>query len=149
MTSLPLDPSAAVALGLAGTAMPFAGSADAEAERWLRILRVHGDASLILSSVGFTEAPREEPGAQSAPPETPGGEAEKDELERIRLAASEAAAQRGAHAVDTSDLLVAVARVYGDAFDRVLQAHGASREQVFELLDLESAANAPAQPDHE
>ena len=30
-------------LGIASTAMPFALTADEEAEHWLRVLRLHGD----------------------------------------------------------------------------------------------------------
>ena len=140
MSALPLDRSAAVALGLAGTALPFAGSAEAEAERWLRILRVHGEASLILSSVGVTEAPQgeREHEAEEHAPRLGGGE--QDAVARVTDAACQRAAKRGADVIDTSDILIAVAEVYGDAFDRALRAHGTSRKEVLELLDVQSSA---------
>ena len=39
---IPLSQDAALVVALAGTAMPFAHSAEDEAERWLRALRLHG-----------------------------------------------------------------------------------------------------------
>jgi hypothetical protein len=134
---LPLDRSAAVAVGLAGTAMPFAGSPEAEAERWLRILRVHGDASVILSSVGVTEAPQAEPEHDSGPPAEGRGDTEQDVLARVTDVARRRAGERGADAVDTSDLLMAVTRVYGDAFDHALRAHGSSRQEVLAVLEAQ------------
>ena len=38
---IPLSQDAALVVALAGTAMPFAHSAEDEAERWLRALRLH------------------------------------------------------------------------------------------------------------
>lgn len=134
-----------MALGIAATAMPFAGSSEAEAERWLRILRMHGDASLILSSLGVTEAPQEgqdqsEPGG-GVP--APGGQAgpEHDAVTRVTEEAERSAAGRGADLVETGDVLLAVARVYGDTFDRVLRAHGTSGEEVLQLLELRCAGS--------
>jgi hypothetical protein len=47
------------------------------------------------------------------------------------------AGQRGARAVDTSDVLVAVMDVYGEDFDRVLRLHGTDRREVLERLGAE------------
>src|SRR5271166_3680271 len=53
------DSDAAMVLGMAATAMPFARSVDAEAERWLRILRLYGDSGTALQGLGVSEAPLE------------------------------------------------------------------------------------------
>jgi hypothetical protein len=127
MTTLPLDKSAAMALGIAATALPFADSAEDESERWLRILRMHGESSRVLSEAGVSEAPREEVGHT--------GHVDEATVERIIDRANACAVRRGGDAVVTSDVLVAVADVYGDAFDRVLHAHGTTREAVLELVD--------------
>ncbi|HYM53874.1 MAG TPA: hypothetical protein VES97_00820, partial [Solirubrobacteraceae bacterium] len=57
MNGLPaLDTDAAMVLGMASTAMPFAHSAEDQAERWLRILRQHGEAGIALQALGVSEA---------------------------------------------------------------------------------------------
>src|SRR2546423_8992159 len=53
------DTDAAMVLGMASTAMPFADTSQAEAERWLRILRLHGEAGTALQALGVSEAPLE------------------------------------------------------------------------------------------
>lgn len=134
MSSLPLDRSAAMALGIAATAMPFAESPDAEAERWLRILRMHGDASLILSSLGVTEAPAGDlhPGDDGG--SEPASAGDEDTVAQVTREAEESARERGTEAVSTRDLLAGVARVYGETFDRVLEGHGTSREELLGVL---------------
>ena len=52
---LPLSTDAAMALGLASTAMPFATSRRAEALRWLRVLRLNGEAARVLDALGIGE----------------------------------------------------------------------------------------------
>ena len=44
-------------VALAGTAMPFAHSAEDEAERWLRALRLHGQVGAPLQALGVGESP--------------------------------------------------------------------------------------------
>jgi hypothetical protein len=133
-----------MALGIAATAMPFAGSASAEAERWLRILRAHGESGLILSSLGVSEAPVDNAAGDAGASE---GQSQSDAAARVHEAAVRHATRRGAGAVSTSDVLAAVIELYGDAFDRVLQAHGTGRDEVAELLDLQSEAGSPAVDD--
>lgn len=137
MSSLPLDRSAAMALGIAATAMPFAGSPDAEAERWLRILRMHGEASLILSSLGVTEAASEDFDGQAHEQGAARPAPSEDAVTQVTGEARRAAQARGADAVGTHDLLAAVSEVYGDAFERVLEGHGTSREELRAILELE------------
>jgi hypothetical protein len=133
-----LAPDAAIVLGLASTAMPFARSPDAEAERWLRILRLHGKAGAVLSAIGVSEAPLDAPSAAGAggPSGAAQGE-ERDAVARVTEHASRIARQRGSDAVGTTDVLFAVMQVYGADFDRVLQAHGADRDEVARRLGVE------------
>lgn len=131
-----------MALGIAATAMPFADSTDAEAERWLRILRMHGEASLILSSLGVTEAPAEESDRDAAAQTS--GSGDGDPVARITEQAVESARHRGAECVTTRDLLSAVADVYGDTFNRVLEVHGTSREELLGILELPAPQDAAA-----
>ena len=53
----PLSQDAALVVAFAGTAMPFAHSAEDEAERWLRALRLHGQVGAALQALGVGEAP--------------------------------------------------------------------------------------------
>jgi hypothetical protein len=132
-----------MALGIAATAMPFAGSREAEAERWLRILRMHGDASLILSSLGVSEAPQEDVSPAQQPIPSTGASAH-DAVALVKGEAERSAAGRGAELVETGDVLLAVLRVYNETFDRVLHAHGTSAEEVRELLELRCGADEEA-----
>ena len=54
---IPLSQDAALVVALAGTAIPFAHSAEDEAERWLRAMRLHGQVGSILQALGVGEAP--------------------------------------------------------------------------------------------
>jgi len=73
----------------------------------------------------------------------PGGSdvSEHDAVTRVTEEAERSAAGRGADLVETGDVLLAVARVYGDTFDRVLRAHGTSGEEVMQLLELRCAGS--------
>ena len=155
-----LAPDAAIVLGLASTAMPFARSPDAEAERWLRILRLHGKAGAVLSAIGVSEAPLDTPTAGGAgEPAAGAGEAggagergggapggEGDAVARVTEHASRIAGQRGSDAIGTTDVLFAVMEVYGADFDRVLQAHGANRDEVVRRLGVEQPEPPSAGP---
>ena len=129
-------------LGMASTAMPFAGSSEAEAERWLRILRLHGQAGVALQALGVSENVLEEPheqlGGEQAGSHQPGG----DTVAEVTAGAVRAAMRRGARAVGTSDVLVAVLDVYGADFDRVLRAHGTDRDEVLERLGVEAPGSS-------
>jgi anti-sigma B factor antagonist len=130
---LALSTDAALVIGLASTALPFADTPAAQAERWLRLLRVHGDAAIALGGLG----PRvgSLPPAQAAPDhgeEAPRGDRER--IESIVRHAEQIAAQRSATAVSTADVLAGVMVEYGPDFDRVLSAYGSDREAVTERL---------------
>ena len=125
------DLDAALVLGMASTAIPFARSREEEAERWLRILRLHGEAGAALQALGVSEAPLEGSGAH----EEPAGQADGgDVVARVGDAAAEGAAQREAQSFTTTDVLVAVIDVYGNDFNQVLRSHGTDRQEVLERL---------------
>lgn len=131
----PLDRTAGLVLGLATTAMPFAGSVDEQAERWLRLLRSYGTASLLLAALGITEHP-------PAPDPVPGDGSRGRPDEMAAEVADEArreASVREARTVNTTDVLSAVLTVYGDSFERALRRHGCEGWQLRELLELERA----------
>jgi hypothetical protein len=128
-------PDAAMALGIASTAMPFARTPEDQAERWLRVLRLHGDAAVALQALGISEEPlRALDGDDRPAPQANATGSQPDAVDRIADGATQIAVSRGAGGVATSDLLLAVMQVYGDDFDRVLQAHGTDRDEVLERL---------------
>jgi hypothetical protein len=139
-TTAMLAPDAAMALGIAATAMPFARTPEGEAERWLRVLRLHGESGIALQALGVSEGPFDtEDGEgherESAVPTTSAaGGAEQDPVALVSEQAVKIAAQRGAGGVGTRDLLLAVMRIYGEEFDRVLRAHGTDRAEVLARL---------------
>jgi hypothetical protein len=135
---IPLSQDAALVLALAGTAMPFAHSAEDEAERWLRALRLHGRVGTVLQALGVGEAPLirepERPGGRATPAHGP------DILDEITRRATELAAGRGAETVATPELLFAVLEVYGKLFDRVLYLRGTSCDELVERLSEAGSA---------
>jgi hypothetical protein len=135
------DTDAAMVLGMAATAMPFARSAEDQAERWLRILRLHGDAGMALQALGVSEGPlegsREGAGADHA---APSFEVAPDVIAAVTDDAVGHASRRGATALGTADVLLAVMDVYGAEFDHVLRVHGTDRSEVLERLRVETAA---------
>ncbi len=137
-------------LGIASTAMPFARTREDQAERWLRLLRQHGEAGAALQALGVGDAPHEtseqgraEADAHARAEADSGG----DVVTEVSDCAAHIAARRGSACVSTVDILLGVMRVYGDAFDRVLRAHGTDSDTVLVLLDAplhEPAAHEPA-----
>jgi hypothetical protein len=139
-----LTPDAALVLGIASTAMPFARTPGAEAERWLRVLRLHGEVGIALQALGVSEAPL---GASSIDKSEPGpggdrdrertgllGGDDRDAVAQVTEHAVQIASRRSAAGVATTDLLMAVMHVYGADFDRVLRAHGTDCDEVLERL---------------
>src|SRR5579884_1799997 len=133
--ALPFCTDAAMALGIASTAMPFATSRRAEALRWLRILRLHGEAARVLCALGVGETPlgdgdRSEIAEAAADTERE----ERDSVAAVSELAVRLARKRAAANVGTGDLLLAAMRFYGPDFDRVLAAHGTDRDEVIARL---------------
>jgi len=139
-THVPLSQDAALVIALVGTALPFSHSAEDEAERWLRALRLHGQVGSTLQALGVGEAPLmtgSEPVDQPAGSPTLGSAV----LERITARAGGLAAQRGAETVGTTDVLFAVLETYGRLFERALYLRGTSREELVERLSAGDRAH--------
>jgi len=136
---IPLSQDAALVVALAGTAIPFAHSAEDEAERWLRAMRLHGQVGSILQALGVGEAPlmtgseHEHSEGHGTPTLGP------DVLEDVTRRAAEFATARDAETIGTPDILFAVFDVYDKLFDRALYLRGTSREELVERLTSASA----------
>ncbi len=124
----PLTADAALTLGIVSTAIPFAESEEDQVERWLRVLRRHGEAGVVLASLGVSESRMHEleNGSDDERSEKDGSEA----IAAVTVRAGRIANQRHATKVATTDVLLAAMQVYGATFDRVLTAHGADIEEV-------------------
>jgi len=131
----PIAQDAAMVLALASTATPFARTLEEEAERWLRILRLSGEVGAALQALGVSEAPLQ-PAAVNGACEH--GDADPIEERDVVLDVTEVAVavarERDASEVSTTDVLMAVMRVYGADFDRVLRAHGVDHDEIIERL---------------
>ena len=134
-SALPFCTDAAMALGLASTALPFATSRRAEALRWLRILRLHGEAARVLCALGVGETPLPDvdPDADEMIPAA--ARSDRDPVTSVCELAVRVARKRGAPSVGTGDILAAVMHFYGSDFDAVLTAHGTDRDEVVGRLD--------------
>jgi len=139
---LGLSQDAAIVIALADTAVPFASSPEDEAERWVRVLRLHGWVGTALQSLGVGEAPLETP-AQPVSirllRKRPLGE---DIVEIVSQRADDFARARGSGAVCTVDVLFALFAVYGKTFDRALYIRGTSREELLERLPADAGVTA-------
>lgn len=136
---LPFSQDAAIVLALAETAIPFASTREDEAERWVRVLRLHGQVGGVLQALGVGEAPLETVAQEpvSRTPRKPGQNVVRD----VAAAAQRYASGRNAKLLGTLDVLFAVFEIYGKSFDRALYVRGATREELLERL----AATADAQ----
>jgi hypothetical protein len=137
MTSFQLSPDAVTVLGLAGTALLFAQSVDEEVERWLRPLRLYGQAGAALQSLGVSEGPLV--ASEQNHPE-PSEDSPSETLHQIAAAASRVSLERGGKTVATLDILLAVMDHYGDAFDRALRCRCSDSAELMSLLDERAAA---------
>ena len=111
--------------------MSFAHSREDEAERWLRVLRMHGRVGETLQALGVPEAPlmtfaRPVPENDSPPTEDP--------VDAICRRSIQMAQTHAADRVGTVDVLFAVLATYGQAFDRALYIRGTSRDELLERL---------------
>jgi len=137
---IPLSQDAAVVLALAGTAMAFSHSAEDEAERWLRAMRMHGRVGQALQALGVGESPllTESEDHSGRPPLGP------KVVDHATARAQDYAFRRNATTVGTTELLFAVMEVYGKMLDRALYRRGASRQELLERLSTLEAESEPA-----
>lgn len=134
-------PDAALVLGIAATAIPFARTPEDEAERWLRVLRLHGEVGVALQALGVSEGSlRDRAGEPVERGSLPEAGEPRDVIALVSERAAHVAADRGAAGIGTVDVLLAVMQVYGTVFERALRAHGADSDEVLERLGAESRA---------
>jgi hypothetical protein len=130
-----LASDAAIVLGIASTAMPFTRTPEDEAERWLRVLRLSGDAGAALQALGVSEGRSfQEPGEGGDRVYTSASAATHDAVEQVTEQAARIARERDSAEIGTTDVLMGVMCVYGAEFDRVLQAHGVDRDDLIEQV---------------
>lgn len=120
--------------------MPFARTPEAILERWLRILRLYGEAGAVLQALGVGEDRLLEPIEGEIPHEHAESASMTDTVNEVASQALEIARGRESDLVTTADLLLAVMRVHDADFDRVLQAHGVEREELMQRLDASLAS---------
>jgi hypothetical protein len=116
--------------------MSFAHSREDEAERWLRVLRMHGRVGETLQALGVPEAPlmtHARPTSMFDSSST-SADAGADPVDAICRRAVRMATARAADRVGTIDILFAVLADYGHAFDRALYIRGTSRDELLERL---------------
>lgn len=142
--ALGLSQDAAIVLALAETAIPFAASIEDEAERWVRVLRLHGQVGEALQALGVGEAPLES-AAQPRAVRILRRRAKGDDIvETVAERAARFARGRRASAIATLDVLFAIFEVYDKAFDRALYIRGTSREELLERLAAGGPVRSPA-----
>jgi hypothetical protein len=90
----------------------------------------------VLGALGVGETPLPDVDPGEADGLVPGaGRLDRDPVARVSELALRVARNRGATAVGTGDILVAVMRFYASDFDLVLAAHGTDRDEVIGRLD--------------
>ena len=132
--SIPLSQDAALVAALAGTAMPFAHSAEDQAERWLRALRLHGQRGRALQALGVGEAPlmtarsrREPRRAGTRRPRATWSTASSRARRELRRRSAPAASAPSTCCSPSS-------RSTATLIDRALYLRGASRDELLERL---------------
>jgi hypothetical protein len=133
-TTTRLSQDAAIVLGLARTAVPFAGSSEDEAERWVRVMRMHGQVGLAMQALGLGEAPLESPATPRAVRLNQKRQYGGAVVDQVEARALELAAERRAQLVSTVDIFFALLDVYGYAFERALYSRGTTRLELIQEM---------------
>jgi hypothetical protein len=144
LTRIRLSQDAAIVLGLARTAVPFASSFEDEAERWVRVLRMHGQVGLAMQALGVGEAPLETSAAPTAVSITRRRDDRGRVVTEVEQRSMQLAAERGGQLVSTVDVFFAVLDIYAGALDRALYSRGTTRlELIGELFANGAPVPAP------
>ena len=133
-TTTRLSQDAAIVLGLARTAVPFAATGEDEAERWVRVMRLHGQVGLAMQALGIGEAPLESPATPRAVRLGQKRDRSGAVVEQVEARAMELAAERRAQLVSTVDIFFALLDVYGYVFERALYSRGTTRLELIQEL---------------
>jgi hypothetical protein len=129
-----LSQDAAIVLGLARTAVPFAGTFEDEAERWVRVLRMHGQVGMAMQALGVGEAPLETNAVPRAIRITHKRDSSGRVVSQVELRAFDLADERGGELVSTVDVFFALLDVYGGTLDRALYVRGTTRGELTSAL---------------
>jgi hypothetical protein len=140
----PISQDAAIVLALASTAIPFANDETDEAERWLRVMRLHGQVGAALQALGVPEGPLETPADRPVAERRGRRNGDSNPVTEVLTRARDLARQRGAATTGTLEVLFAVLSVYEGTFDRVLYARGTSRDELLSCLAERASATAAA-----
>jgi hypothetical protein len=136
----PISQDAAIVLALASTALPFATDETDEAERWLRVMRLHGQVGAALQALGVPEAPLETAADRPVTPRR--GRSNGNAVTEILTRSRDLAREREAATTGTIEVLFAVLSVYEGTFDRMLYERGTSREELLSCLAERASAAA-------
>jgi hypothetical protein len=131
--SPPLSQDAAIVLALAQTAVPFSTSTEDEAERWVRVLRMHGQVGAALQALGVGEAPLETTAGGPRPVRLLRHASTRAVVE-VERRARWFARVRGAGLVATADVLFGIIDAYGQVFDRALYIRGCTRDELLRRM---------------
>jgi hypothetical protein len=134
MPPIRLSQDAAIVLGLARTAVPFASTAEDEAERWVRVMRLHGQVGQAMQALGVGEAPLESPAAPRAIRLLQSRDHSGAVVEDVEARATELAVERRAQLVSTVDVFFAVLDIYSGTFERAMYARGVTRVELIAEL---------------
>jgi hypothetical protein len=129
-----LSQDAAIVLGLARTAVPFAASKEDEAERWVRVMRIHGQVGQAMQALGVGEAPLESPAAPRAVRLLHGRGRDANIVDQVEDRAFELAEERNSQILSTVDVFFAVLDIYSGTFERALYARGTTRVELIREL---------------
>ncbi len=122
-----------IALELAETTIPYARSPQAEAERWLRILRRLERTGEALGALGVPDGPLESPAEARMAYESDPVFSVQEVAERAEMYAR----ARGGRVVGTIDLLFGVLGTYGKDFSKALYRCGVARELLLDHLTMQ------------